>query len=69
MQAAIAELLAGRDRFEPEVMTPKLEQYVDEQVPPPAPPPRRPALGPGHAPKRCVCVNADQRGAGGEGRV
>ena len=34
MQAAIAELLAGRDRFEPEVMTPKLEQYVDEQVPP-----------------------------------
>merc|ERR1712127_1173698 len=31
MQAEVAELLAGRDRFDPEI-TPKLEAYVEEQV-------------------------------------
>ena len=32
MQAEIATLLDGRDRFDPEILTPKLEAYVDEQV-------------------------------------
>jgi hypothetical protein len=31
MQAEVAEILAGRDRFDPEI-TPKLEAYVEEQV-------------------------------------
>ncbi len=31
LQAEVAELLAGRDRFDPEI-TPKLEAYVEEQV-------------------------------------
>ena len=32
MQAEIAELLGGRDRFDPEILTPRLEAYVEEQV-------------------------------------
>lgn len=32
MQTEIAQLLDGRDRFDPELLTPKLEAYVDEQV-------------------------------------
>jgi len=32
MQAEIAELLGGRDRFEAEILTPRLEAYVEEQV-------------------------------------
>jgi hypothetical protein len=38
MQAEIDELLGrggkgpSRDRFDPDVMSPKLEKYVDEQV-------------------------------------
>ena len=31
MQAEVAEILAGRDRFDPDI-TPKLEAYVEEQV-------------------------------------